>query len=153
MDLTPSTGPARRGVLAAGAGLLTVPLLAACGGSGGDGGDGGDADAQDSRAAPPSSAAGTRLLSLADVPVGSGVVLEVQGASVVVVQPQEGTAKAFSGVCTHQGCVVQIGRTDITCPCHGSEFSFTDGSVVTGPAGRPLPPVPVTVVDGDVVLS
>jgi Rieske Fe-S protein len=130
-------------VLAAGTGLLTLPLLAACGSGG----------AQDSRATPPPSAAGTKLLRLADVPVGSGVVLEVQGASVVVVQPEEGTAKAFSGVCTHQGCVVQIGREDITCPCHGSEFSFADGSVVTGPANRPLPPVPVKVVDGDVVLS
>lgn len=144
MDLTPSNCPARRSVLLAGTGLLTAPLLAACGGGGGS---------SDSRVAPPSSAAGTTLLSLADVPVGSGVVLEVQGASVVVVQPEQGTAKAFSGVCTHQGCVVQIGRQDITCPCHGSEFSFDDGSVVRGPAERPLPPVPVTVVDGDVVLA
>ncbi|PFG40274.1 nitrite reductase/ring-hydroxylating ferredoxin subunit [Georgenia soli] len=144
MDLTPSNGPARRSVLLAGTGLLSVPLLAACGGGGGT---------SDSRATPPPSAAGTRLMSLADVPVGSGVVLEVKGASVVVVQPEQGTAKAFSGVCTHQGCVVQIGQQDITCPCHGSEFSFADGSVVRGPAERPLPPVPVTVVDGDVVLA
>jgi len=142
---TPSgIDPSRRSVLVAGSGLAALPLLAACGGGGGT---------QDSRATPPPSASGTKLLSLADVPVGSGVVMEVKGASVVVVQPQEGTAKAFSGVCTHQGCVVQIGQQDITCPCHGSQFSFADGSVVTGPATRPLPPVPVTVVDGEVVLS
>lgn len=145
MDLTSSARPARRSVLLAGTGLLTAPLLAACGGGGGG--------TADSRATPPPSAAGTRLLSLADVPVGSGVVMEVQGASVVVVQPEQGTAKAFSGVCTHQGCVVQIGQQDITCPCHGSEFSFADGSVVRGPAERPLPPVPVKVVDGDVLLA
>ena len=146
MNISLGAAPSRRTVLAAGSGLAALPLLAACGGGGGGG-------AQDSRTTPPPSAAGTTLLSLGDVPVGSGVVMEVEGASVVVVQPEEGTAKAFSGVCTHQGCAVQIGQSDITCPCHGSAFSFADGSVVTGPADRPLPPVPVTVVDGDVVLS
>lgn len=142
MDISPGAGPARRTVLVAGTGLVALPLLAACGGE--------DTDA---RATPPPSAAGTKLLSLGDVPVGSGVVLEVAGASVVVVQPEEGTARAFSGVCTHQGCAVQVGQEDISCPCHGSRFSFADGSVVNGPADRPLPPVPVTVVGGDVVLD
>jgi cytochrome b6-f complex iron-sulfur subunit len=146
VDIAPSPGPARRSVLAAGAGLLTVPLLAACGGGGGGG-------ATDKRATPPPAASGKRLLAVDDVPVGSGVVIEVSGASVVVVQPEAGTVRAFSGVCTHQGCVVQIGQTEIDCPCHGSEFSFTDGSVIMGPATRPLPPVPVTVVDGNVVLD
>lgn len=142
MDITSGAGPARRSVLVAGTGLLTVPLLAACGGQG-----------PGEAATPPPSAAGTRLLAVSDVPVGSGVVLEVEGAPVVVVQPGAGTIRAFSGVCTHQGCAVQIGRAEIECPCHGSSFAFADGSVVTGPASRPLPPVPVSVVDGNVVLD
>ncbi|MCK6209729.1 Rieske (2Fe-2S) protein [Georgenia sp. EYE_87] len=142
MDITSGAGPARRSVLLAGTGLLTVPLLAACGGD-----DPGEA------AAPPPSATGTRLLGVGEVPVGSGVVLDVEGASVVVVQPEAGTIRAFSGVCTHEGCAVQIGRTEIDCPCHGSAFALTDGSVVTGPANEPLPPVPVTVVGEDVVLG
>jgi cytochrome b6-f complex iron-sulfur subunit len=146
VNITPSPGPARRSVLAAGTGLLTVPLLAACGASSSGG-------STDERVTPPPTAAGTRLLAVDDVPVGSGVVMEVAGASVVIVQPEAGTVRAFSGVCTHEGCAVQIGQTEIDCPCHGSEFSFTDGSVITGPASRPLPPVPVTVVDGNVVLE
>ncbi|GAA4287270.1 Rieske (2Fe-2S) protein [Georgenia daeguensis] len=142
MDITPGAGPARRSVLLAGTGLLTVPLLAGCGG-----------DGPGEAAAPPPSAAGTRLLAVSDVPVGSGVVLEVEGAPVVVVQPEAGTVRAFRAVCTHAGCTVQIGRAEIDCPCHGSAFALADGGVVTGPASEPLPPVPVTVVGEDVVLG
>ena len=53
-------------------------------------------------------------------------------------QPTEGDFKAFSAVCTHQGCVVaKIEGEDIECTCHGSKFSIEDGSVVTGPATKP----------------
>ena len=37
---------------------------------------------------------------------------------------------------------------DIDCTCHGSKFSIEDGSVVNGPAKKPLEPLKVTV-DGD----
>jgi Rieske Fe-S protein len=39
----------------------------------------------------------------------------------------------------------------INCPCHGSQFSIEDGSVVAGPAPSPLPAVDV-VVEGDSVV-
>ena len=42
--------------------------------------------------------------SKADVPEGSGTVFRDQ--SVVVTQPGPGDFKAFSAVCTHQGCLV-----------------------------------------------
>jgi Rieske Fe-S protein len=40
----------------------------------------------------------------ADVPEGSGVVFRDQ--RVVVTQPEPGEFKAFTAVCTHQGCLV-----------------------------------------------
>jgi Rieske Fe-S protein len=38
----------------------------------------------------------------------------------------------------------------INCACHGSQFSITDGSVVTPPATKPLPEAVITV-DGDTI--
>jgi Rieske Fe-S protein len=41
----------------------------------------------------------------------------------------------------------------MTCPTHGSEFKAADGSVVRGPAARPLLPVAVKVTGQDVTLA
>lgn len=86
----------------------------------------------------------TALGPASQVPVGEGKVFADQ--RVVVTQPTAGDFRAFSAVCTHQGCLVEdvVDRT-IACPCHGSRFDITDGSVVRGPAQEPLSRVGVTV--------
>jgi Rieske Fe-S protein len=87
------------------------------------------------------------LASAADVPVGGCFV--VSGAKVVVTQPSEGDFKAFTAVCTHQGCLVESSTEgDIPCPCHSSKFKLDDGSPISGPATVPLEAVEITV-DGD----
>jgi Rieske Fe-S protein len=102
-------------------------------------------------AAPPSGAGGQRLVALASVPVGGGVVLGQQ--AVVVTRGADGV-HAFSAVCTHQGCHVdRVQGGTIDCPCHGSRFDVTTGAVVAGPAPRPLPRIAVVVRDGQVVRS
>jgi ubiquinol-cytochrome c reductase iron-sulfur subunit len=66
---------------------------------------------------------------------------------------------AYSKICTHAGCAVSIYRTPkfaprqpkpaLVCPCHYSTFDpATGGTVEFGPAGRPLPQLPLAV-DGD----
>jgi Rieske Fe-S protein len=81
------------------------------------------------------------------VPVGGCLV--VPAAKVVVTQPTEGDFKAFSAVCTHQGCLVETSSDgEIPCPCHASRFSLEDGSPTSGPATAPLAPVEITV-EGD----
>jgi cytochrome b6-f complex iron-sulfur subunit len=60
-------------------------------------------------------------------------------ASIFVVHGKEGFY-ALSAVCTHLGCL-SVWKQDaevIACPCHGSTFQ-RDGSVIAGPAPRPLP--------------
>ncbi|MFW0786487.1 Rieske (2Fe-2S) protein [Gordonia sp. CPCC 206044] len=95
-------------------------------------------------------AASGALAATADVPVGGGVVNE--SAKTVVTQPAAGQYKAFSAVCTHKGCLVSdVTDGNIICPCHGSEFSATDGSVTAGPATDPLASTPVKVTDGQIV--
>lgn len=59
--------------------------------------------------------------------------------SIFVVRDQGGFY-ALSAVCTHLGCL-SVWKPEagvIACPCHGSSFK-KDGSVIAGPAPRPLP--------------
>src|ERR1700742_1335607 len=96
--------------------------------------------------------AGTLLGMAADVPVGGGKVYPA--AKVVVTQPSKGKFMAFSAVCTHVGCLCnQVADGTINCPCHGSKFKITDGSVVAGPAPAPLPAAKITVSGGKILLT
>ena len=64
----------------------------------------------------------------------------------MITQPRAGSFKAFTAVCTHQGCTVSsVSGGTINCPCHGSRFSVSNGSVVQGPAPSPLAPVSIKV--------
>lgn len=89
-------------------------------------------------------------VAAADVPVGTGLVLHEQG--LVVTQPQQGRFEAFDAHCTHAGCQVStFDERGIVCVCHNSVFSTTDGSVLQGPAEKPLGRARVTV-DGDTLV-
>jgi rieske iron-sulfur protein len=63
----------------------------------------------------------------------------------------------YSAVCTHTGCDVanwHVDRKLLECPCH---YSFYDpkeeAKVVSGPAPRRLPALPLKVVDGRLVVA
>jgi Rieske Fe-S protein len=101
----------------------------------------------------PAAMRGGRLLVAVDrVPVGGGVVLGQ--AKVVVTRPAADDVRAFSAVCTHQGCTVNaVADGAIDCPCHGSSFDAATGAVRHGPASRPLPAVAVTVRSGKVFAT
>ena len=156
--MTDSQKLSRRSAIAGAGGLVVAaPLLAACGTSATDTTGPAERTGSNPRSkkAPQHSTGTTAppLTTTKKVPVGGGLIFAQQ--RIVVTQPQAGTIKAFSAVCTHQGCLVsQITGDSIECPCHGSLFSIKDGSVVRGPATDPLRPVGVTVAkNGDVTTS
>lgn len=99
-----------------------------------------------------SSVNGTVTVAASSVPVGGGVV--DQNNNVVVTQPVSGQFKAFSAICTHQGCTVGgVSDNQIKCPCHGSIFSAKDGSVINGPATRPLSPMDAALNGANVTVT
>ena len=92
--------------------------------------------------------------SASAVGVGKAARLTHGSTTVIVSQPSSGEYKAFSTVCTHQGCQVQVQDSNrIVCPCHGSEYAVADGSVVHGPAEAPLTSYPVQVKGGKIFVS
>lgn len=98
------------------------------------------------------SAAGPALAKTSDIPVGGGTVFADR--KVVVTQPKAGEFKAFSAVCTHQGCLVnKVADGTIDCPCHGSKYAIADAAVVAGPAPRPLPAERITVSGDSITLG
>jgi nitrite reductase/ring-hydroxylating ferredoxin subunit len=63
---------------------------------------------------------------------------------------------AYSKICTHAGCAIALYRNPLfdrvepghalVCPCHYSTFDpSTGGTVLFGPAGRPLPQLPLSI--------
>lgn len=95
---------------------------------------------------------GAALAKASDVPVGGGGIFADQ--QVVVTQPAQGSFRAFATTCTHAGCTVdEVAGGTINCPCHGSKFAIADGSVVAGPAPRPLPQRRITVEDGAIRIA
>ncbi|HEY8984713.1 MAG TPA: Rieske (2Fe-2S) protein [Streptomyces sp.] len=157
--INPLSGPARRTVVtAAGAAGLAVALTA-CGSSDDD--KSAPAGSNNSGSSPATTTGGTTgggaaggkaLAATADIPEGGGKVFASE--KVVVTQPTAGTYKAFSAVCTHQGCAVKsIANGVINCPCHNSNFSIEDGSVKSGPAKQPLPAVNITVSGDNITLA
>jgi ubiquinol-cytochrome c reductase iron-sulfur subunit len=67
-----------------------------------------------------------------------------------------GGVVAYSKICTHAGCAIALFRKPtfplvepgpaLVCPCHYSTFDpTTGGNVIFGPAGRPLPQLPLLV--------
>jgi ubiquinol-cytochrome c reductase iron-sulfur subunit len=90
-----------------------------------------------------------------------GADRELIGSPVVVVRIGAGNkgVVAYSKICTHAGCAISLYRKPtfpdvdprpaLVCPCHYSTFDpAQNGKVLFGPAGRPLPKLPLEVDGG-----
>jgi glycine/D-amino acid oxidase-like deaminating enzyme/nitrite reductase/ring-hydroxylating ferredoxin subunit len=82
---------------------------------------------------------GTR--PIADLAPGEGDIVSANGKKVAGFRDDDGTLHAVSSRCTHLGCQVVFNAAERSwdCPCHASRFDV-DGSVLNGPAVKPLDP-------------
>jgi len=64
---------------------------------------------------------------------------------------------AYTAICPHTGCDVIDWLPDgqlLQCPCHYSMFVARDGArVVDGPAPRPLPALPLALIEGKLSVA
>jgi cytochrome b6-f complex iron-sulfur subunit len=159
---------------ALGVGAASASMLAACGGggsesggeSGGGSGSGGESESgggsggnaggsTKSGGSKETQASGGQAIAKASaVAPGSAVEFKDSGQPAVLVHLDSGDFVAYSAVCTHQACTVTYRGGQLACPCHGSIFDPANGAaVVSGPARRPLPEVPVEVSGGEVLRA
>ena len=151
---------------ALGVGAACASLVACGGGAGSSGGGsgggksgGGDSGGGNYGGSKKSSggdakAGGKAIASESEVAPGSAYKFKDSGNPALLVHLDNGDFVAYSAVCTHQGCTVAYKEGNLACPCHGSIFDPADGAaVVSGPAQRPLPEIPVKVQGGEVVRA
>lgn len=130
--------PCRRQFLAVGAGITAATVLGACSGT------------------PETLDEGTVLADVEDVPQGEAISVLIGDTPIILSHTPDGSFRAFSGICTHQGCKVvpdeEVAEI-LECPCHRSEFNTYTGEVLKGPADEDLPEYDVEVKDGKIIAT
>lgn len=100
---------------------------------------------------------GTKIASVADVPVGTAFKFmdPTSGTPAYLMQPAAGTFVAYSAVCTHEGCIVNddVSNGIFNCPCHGAQFDVTTGEHLRGPGKGGLAKITVTASGSDLFIA
>lgn len=99
---------------------------------------------------------GTVLAEVDDVPEGGTIPVLAGDTAVLLSRTAGGDLRAFSAICTHQGCKVlppEAGEDVFVCPCHRSEFDAFTGAVLKGPAEEDLHEFDVVIEGGKVIIG
>ena len=79
------------------------------------------------------------IIESSKVPNSTAVKVNTSIGPLMISQVQRGTYVGLAAVCTHGGCeVADANPTTLGCGCHGAIFAKADGSVIQGPATKPL---------------
>jgi 3-phenylpropionate/trans-cinnamate dioxygenase ferredoxin subunit len=93
-----------------------------------------------------------KVASLADIPAGRGLKIEIHGIEVGLFRDGD-DVYAMENACPHQGVPLSDGALDgciVTCSAHGWEFDLRTGHRPEDPDGFPIPCFAVRVDDGEV---
>ena len=79
------------------------------------------------------------VASTDEIKAGEGAIVRRGLKKIAAYRDESGQLVERSAVCTHVGCIIHWNGFEKCwdCPCHGSQFAI-DGSVLNGPAVRPL---------------
>jgi len=111
---------------------LAAGLGMACGGGGGG------STAPTPAAAPPAGPLTTTDTKASMLALADGSTRDYRNLGNFFLIKDAGGIYAMTAICTHQGCTVGLPvGTQITCPCHGSQYSL-GGANLVGPATNPL---------------
>ncbi len=79
---------------------------------------------------------------------GGSALLKIQNRELLFIRDAEDSVHVLDPICTHRQCTVGYDRDKkrIVCPCHGSNYAL-DGTVLNGPAERPLQVFEATLDD------
>jgi menaquinol-cytochrome c reductase iron-sulfur subunit len=77
----------------------------------------------------------------------------VTSSTVYVVRSDANNVKVMSNICTHLSCIAswhsELGH--YVCPCHDAHYAL-DGTVVSGPAPRPLDKYETKIESGNLLI-
>jgi 3-phenylpropionate/trans-cinnamate dioxygenase ferredoxin subunit len=96
-----------------------------------------------------------RVAAVADVPLGTMLLVPIDGEPVLIVN-LDGVLHAMQGVCSHEEYELDQGflfGDSLTCSLHGSRFSIVTGEALDPPAERALVRYPVHVEDAGIWLE
>jgi serine/threonine protein kinase/Rieske Fe-S protein len=91
---------------------------------------------------------------IASTSMAPNSAVNFSGGNDILIHLSGGNFVAYSRSCTHQQVPVNYdpGSQQLVCPAHGARFTASSGSVVKGPAHKPLPAVPIRV-NGDGTIT
>ncbi len=95
-----------------------------------------------------------KICATKDIKPGEMKQFDVKGVELLVVN-LDNRFYCLGARCTHAGAPLGEGTLDgdiLTCPWHSSRFRITDGSVINGPALKPLPTYKVVVQEGQLFI-
>lgn len=96
-----------------------------------------------------------QVASVADLPPGERLFLEIDGEPIVIFNIA-GEFFAIADLCSHDNGPVGEGELDgyeVVCPRHGARFDVTNGKVLALPAVEDIPAYPLRVTNGEIEIG